>query len=134
MLVPPVIDITVRIAAANNHVRGSFESQLQLIRAQLELYQVQHNGDYPDLVNRGWLPMTHQTDISGKLGKDFGPYVMSAQVVNQFTQSAVVVDDRKLIGSHVGWYYNYEKGVFCAVVPWHVARRYGLNHWDVVAY
>ena len=44
--------------ASTQATESSVRSQLQTIRAQLELYKVQNNDVYPDLVANQWVDMT----------------------------------------------------------------------------
>ena len=70
---------------------SSLISQLQTIRSQLELYQVQHNGDYPTFA-QVWGNLTGTTDVAGNIvaGGDFGPYLQQAPM-NPFEGSTTVL-------------------------------------------
>ena len=112
---------------------------LMTIRSQLELYQVQHQGKYPDL-NGNWDQLTHGTDTHGRVYKTsgpdsnlFGPYLQDAPS-NTFSNSSHVVTDPKKIGPGVGWYYKPETGELKAVVSIEVARANKLSQNDYVAY
>ena len=52
--------------ASQSAKTSSLQSQLQTIRSQLELFQVQHNGKYPDLTT-SWAIMTSKSDV-GEIG------------------------------------------------------------------
>jgi len=57
-------------SASESAKASSLVSQLQTIRSQLEFYQIQHNGNYPDLADLNtdgamWDRMTTTTDSSG---------------------------------------------------------------------
>src|SRR5262249_3312377 len=57
-----------QFTSASESAKGSnLLSQLQTIRSQLELYQVQHNGSYPTLAQLGttWDVMVNKTDVTG---------------------------------------------------------------------
>ena len=72
--------------ASESAKASSLVSQLQTIRSQLELYQVQHNGNYPDIVTN-WNQMIQTTDVAGATtGTDYGPYLQQAPK-NAFTNS-----------------------------------------------
>ena len=65
-------------SASETAKASSLTSQLQTIRSQLELYQVQHNGDYPALTATSWAPLTGTTDVTGAAatsGTTYGPYL-----------------------------------------------------------
>jgi type II secretion system protein G len=46
--------------ASTQASESSLKSQLQTIRGQLELYKVQHNDVYPDLVNNQWADLVNE--------------------------------------------------------------------------
>ena len=110
---------------------SSLVSQLQTIRSQLELYQVQHNGNYPDLsaVPTGgttvWDLLTETTDVDGLLtGTDFGPYLQKPPA-NPFITStgganigvnAVTTGDAPAYTA-VGWAYSSATGEIKANIP-----------------
>lgn len=69
---------------ASETAKGSnLLSQLQTIRSQFELYQVQHGGNYPPVLTGGgsdWRELTEKTDLDHTLnaaGK-YGPYLQQA--------------------------------------------------------
>jgi len=106
--------------ASEDAKASSLFTQLQTIRSQLELYQVQHNGNYPTLAQL-WDNMTETTDVAGATsGTDFGPYLQQAPI-NPFTGFAVVVADDGS-SEHAqgdattdGWIYNATTGEIWAV-------------------
>jgi general secretion pathway protein G len=96
---------------------SSLMSNLQTVRAQLELYAVQHNDDNPPAAadDGSWPEMTGTTDIDGDTtGTDFGPYLQQIPP-NPFTNSRTVVawGAGAADGSH-GWEYNATTGEFRA--------------------
>jgi general secretion pathway protein G len=101
---------------------SSLVSQLQTIRSQLELYNVQHGGGYPDLADVDgngtmWDRMLQETDAAGAIavGNPFGPYLQKAPK-NPFTTSSSV----GVLGAAVatdGWAYDIATGEFRAVLP-----------------
>jgi general secretion pathway protein G len=111
---------------------SSLISQLQMIRSQLELYQVQHNGNYPTLktlqsgIPDEWTGLTMSTDVDGTSGSDFGPYLKKSPV-NPFTMGTNVAADNS-----VDWKYNEVNGTIVAVVDATVAAKSGLNTSDFV--
>jgi hypothetical protein len=103
---------------------ASLISDLQTIRSQLELYQVQH-GEYPNGIT-GWewiAQLTSQTDVRGRHGTDFGPY-LSSMPANPFNGSCEVLVDtdgtiapgtRRTRGWRAcGWHFNAITGRFSA--------------------
>ena len=86
---------------------SSMVTQLQTLRSQFELYQIQHNGDYPLLATLqtgapdDWTGMTTQTDINGAAGTDFGPYLQQAPV-NGFTNATNLAAEHAGLGVHRG--------------------------------
>jgi type II secretion system protein G len=105
---------------------SSVTSQLQSIRSQLELYQVQHNGGYPTLAQMSagaddWDVMTLATDGSGTTGAagaafPFGPYLKKAPV-NPFTASSLIAADPAAPAATDGWTYDEDTGILKAVIP-----------------
>ena len=82
-----------QFTSASETAKGSsLQSQLQTIRSQLELYQVQHNGDYPTLAQM-WDNLTLTSEVDGTTpgdasGNEFGPYLQQTPVnpLNQNTR------------------------------------------------
>ena len=83
--------------ASESAQASSLASQLQTVRSQIELYQVQHGGQYPDL-SSNWGDMTSETDDG------YGPYFQQAPR-NPLAPSGV---DRDSIGSgdDVAWVWD----------------------------
>jgi general secretion pathway protein G len=120
-------------ARANNML-----TQLQTVRSQLELYQVQHNGDYPDFAANGWTQLTQRTDLDGTVnagGGAFGPYLQT-EPINPFEDSSDVAGSPTVNGAaaaDTGW--AWQDGVLHAVMSAADAARMGLDtHGDVVTY
>lgn len=118
---------------------SSVVAVLMTIRSQLELYNVQHNGQYPDLA-RGWDQLVNGTDTAGRVFRSgetgrgvMGPY-LNSPAINPFTGSSKVVADPNTIGEGVGWLYVKKTGEFKAVVPKSVAEVCRFSSVDVVVY
>jgi general secretion pathway protein G len=99
---------------------NSLITQLQSIRSQLELYQVQHNGDYPTLaqLNADWGVMVSKTDATGAIGNDpdihrFGPYLQQPPR-NPFENGSITCAAAAAAG--VGWVYIEADGAIFAVM------------------
>ncbi|MEX0777595.1 MAG: prepilin-type N-terminal cleavage/methylation domain-containing protein [Phycisphaeraceae bacterium] len=96
---------------------SSLSSQLQTIRSQLELYQVQHKGGYPT-IDATWTKLTLFTDVDGNTNATktstfkFGPYLQQAPV-NPFEASATT---GAAAAAGVGWTYVQSTGVIKAVL------------------
>ncbi len=97
---------------------SSVTSQLQTIRSQLELFQVQHNGKYPDLsdATSPWGPLTAESSpdhVKGadSDGGDLGPYLQAAPV-NPFTGSTTIGT-----AATDGWDYDSATGAIKAIYP-----------------
>jgi len=117
----------------------SMISVLQTVRSQMELYQVQHKGEYPDL-SKGWAQLTAMTNTEGKILRSesearwsFGPY-LQAPPTNFYTESHRVITRFQDAGPDAGWYYEAKTGTIKAVVPRNIAREFGLHRSDVVVY
>ena len=105
-------------SASESAKASSLTSQLQTIRSQLELYQVQHNGQYPDL-STNWDQMTKKTDVGGTVdgaGK-YGPYLQQAPV-NPFEETSAVsqADPMPAGAADTGWVYDNVTGQAKAVI------------------
>ena len=119
-------------SASESAKASSLVSQLQTIRSQLELYQVQHNGDYPTLATLqtgdpdNWTGLSTQTDVDGAAGTDFGPYLQKAPV-NPFTGTSNVIASTGTAAATVGWLYNETTGEIKAAVASAKASEAGLD-------
>ena len=99
---------------------SSVISQLQTIRSQLELYQVQHNGSYPTMAQL-WGNFTAKSDAAGTIGVDpllfpYGPYMQQAPS-NPFTANATNTSLNAAAGVGVAWVYDEATGSIKACVP-----------------
>ena len=85
---------------------ASLASNLQMLRAQIELYKIQHNDNPPSGVGATFIAqMTGTTDVNGAAtGSDFGPYMRDIPV-EPFTNSAVVS-----ASGTSGWNYTVSTG------------------------
>src|SRR5262249_11575510 len=113
-------------SASETAKASSVVSQLQTIRSQLELYQINHNGAYPTLAQM-WGNLTTTTDITGPAGTTYGPYLQQAPV-NPFTEKSVVAADNSK-----DWMYTAASGTIKAVIPAAKITQMGLSSADAVA-
>ena len=97
-------------SASETAKASSLQSQLQTIRSQLELYQVQHNGNYPTTAQM-FGNLTGTTNVEGAAGNDFGPYLQKAPV-NPFVGSSSVAK-----AASGAWQYDESTGAIKAVLP-----------------
>jgi general secretion pathway protein G len=104
-------------SASEDAKSSSLYTQLQTIRSQLELYQTQHNGVYPNLATASWTPLTTKTDVLGAAGTKFGPYLQQAPT-NPFTAKSAVVAGTAFTGGAVatdGWVWDNTNKLIFAV-------------------
>ena len=120
--------------ASESAKSSSLTSQLQTIRSQLELYQVQHNGSYPTLaqLQASWGVMTSKTDATGTINASgaFGPYLQQPPknpVQNSSTVAAAAA-------AGVGWVYDASTGAIKVCVPAAKATAMGLASTDAATY
>jgi general secretion pathway protein G len=108
-----------RLEAKTSNTR----TNLQTVRSQLLLYQVQHNDQFPSGANFA-AQLTQFTDIAGKTSASpstafpFGPY-LQAVPANPFTgkNDIRVAEAGKSFSPPMacgGWFYNAETGEFRA--------------------
>jgi len=90
---------------------SALRTNLQTIRAQLELYKIQHNGSYPTLASFT-AQMTAGTDVTGAAGTDFGPYLLSIPP-NPFSGVNTVTNTTPPAAT-LGWFYDQATGEFRA--------------------
>ena len=90
---------------------SNLKSNLQSLRAQVELYRLQHIGAMPATGALLTTALTTTTDISGAAwvdaatsGKSFGPYMVTIPA-NPFTQLSVI-NETAVGGATGAWYYN----------------------------
>lgn len=104
-----------QFTSASESAKGSsLMSQLQTLRSQLELYQIQHNGEYPTT----WTQLTGRTNAAGDVGDadatstthPYGPYLQQPSR-NPFITAA---EGANLNG--VGWEYSPTTGQIRAYV------------------
>lgn len=112
LIVVAVVVVPQYTCACNGDAKGSnLTTNLQSIRAQLELYRLQHDGKYPTDITA---QLTEKTDIDGKLTRSgqFGPYMQ------RFPANPFVHDQDEAIKTsgapRDGWFYEAETGAFFA--------------------
>jgi general secretion pathway protein G len=123
-------------SASQSAKRSSLISQLQTIRSQLELGQIQHNGAYPDLVTDQWAPLTTETEPDAAYttgdgsGNEMGPYLQQPPV-NPFSTldnpAEVALNNTK------AWRYILATGAIHAVVPAAKMEELRISDADAIA-
>ncbi len=120
--------------ASESAKSSSLVSQLQTIRSQLELYQVQHNGSYPTLaqLQASWGVMSSKTDVDGTINASgaYGPYLQQPPknaVENSSTVAAAAA-------AGVGWVYDASTGGIKANLAAAKATALGVSSTDVSTY
>ncbi len=124
-----------QVSQASDSARSStLKSQLQTVRAQLQLYQTQHAGSFPTLaqLQADWGVMTTKTDISGNIvsGGTCGPYLLLPPK-NPVQESATVASAP---AAGVGWVYDETQGQLTACVRASKVVALGLLAADVSTY
>jgi len=95
---------------------ANLTTNLQSIRAQLELYRLHHNGKYPSNIVAG---LTKKTDDDGTVNAAgaYGPYMQ------EFPANPFVYDSAEAVKTSgrpgEGWSYDSKTGVFVANTPGH---------------
>jgi general secretion pathway protein G len=94
---------------------SSLRSDLQTMRSQIELYDIQHLDNLPGAGTATFVQaMTGQTDVAGAVGTGFGPYVLAIPT-NPINSLATVrveaVATTAGAGTH-GWTFNSVSGIF----------------------
>jgi len=127
-------------SASETAKASSLVSQLQTLRSQLELYQVQHNGSYPSTTSATfWDQLTGETNISGSTSPastdiTYGPYLQK-EINNPFEDSSdIQVSSTSPLPATAtagaGWLYNGTTGEIKAIVSATKASEVGLDSAD----
>lgn len=116
---------------------SSLVTQLQSLRSQLELYQLEHNGDYPAQATF-WTQITEETELDGtapEAGDNvYGPYLQKI-IENPFEDSSTIVGDTTGdvdtgAAADVGFIYNENTGEIKAVLSAAKATDVNLDTAD----
>ena len=100
--------------ASKDAKRAALSSQLNQVRAQIQLYTIEH-GDQrpPNLAGNNWTDLINPSVYNGT---NRGPYLPNIPVntLNGFTNIAVVVVDPSwgdaVVGANIGFVYNSANG------------------------
>jgi len=128
IVIPKFADSSISAKTSN------LQSQLQTIRGQLELFQSQHSGQYPDL-SASWDILTKQssgteTGPGSPSGSTFGPYLPSPPV-NPVNSSSIVATTPS---ANVGWVYFSTNGALKACAPASLQGALNLTTNDAAYY
>ena len=89
-------------------------SQLQTLRSQIQLFKLQHDDAYPDLVSNQWTQLMSTTNVAGTVDSSaagiFGPYLQTTpgNPLNNLNTVAATA------GAGVGWVYTLSAGMIQA--------------------
>src|SRR5690606_30003457 len=113
--------------ASESAKSSSLNAQMQTIRSQLELYQLNHNGGYPDLTaEEGWQPLTdrHSLNADGTLdytGSGLGPYLQQPPrnpfVGGPASTAIADISEGDSFDANAGWGYDPTTGTIKAMIP-----------------
>jgi len=105
--------------SVNDSKVSAMQTNLQSLRNQIQLYSVQHNGNYPTLTNASIPQLLGNTDINGNLGAagtsfPYGPYVQGQIPTNPVdgnnTVTATAVFPPTAATGAGGWLYDVATG------------------------
>lgn len=101
--------------ASTDAKASSLQTNLQIVRGQIELYKLQHDGDYPALTTfSNQLTLASKLDGTtaalGTAGYDYGPY-LQAIPMNPYTNTNTVGEGA---AGTSAWYYDEDTGEFRA--------------------
>ena len=128
--------------ASEKAQESSAVSQLQTLRSQLELYQVEHTGDYPADDGAGafvssadfWADLTDATEADGTTPEagdtEFGPYLLK-EMTNPFEASTTVATAAV---AGVGWVYDVTDGSITLCLSAAQAASLNIDSDDYTTY
>jgi general secretion pathway protein G len=100
--------------ASKDAKRAALSSQLNQIRAQIQLYIIEHGDNRPpNFTGSNWTDLTTQTIYNGT---NRGPYLPNIPIntLNGFTNIVVVLTDPAwgdpVVGANIGYVYNSNNG------------------------
>ena len=107
--------------ASTDAKTSSLVSNLQTVRAQIQMYKIQHNGDLPGAGTASVSDaMTKYTDIDGALAATqapaagvYGPYLQSIPK-NSFNDKTTIDESGTVGDNNAGWELNTTTGAFQA--------------------
>jgi len=122
-------------SSTKDAMQSALDSNLHVMRSQIQVYKAQHFGEHPTIRNNDLPQLTSATNAYGEIGApgpDYpcGPYVAEALPENPFDKrnkvTAVAVPGQRPtgpVGSLGGWQYDVSNG---AVWPNHPGYYRGV--------
>ena len=106
-----------QFTASHNEAReSSLLFNTHTLQTQIELYKMQHIGNYPTITALSLPQLTSATNASGTIGTGvtfpYGPYIVSDFPTNPFNNSSNVVGGTgaSVMEGGAGWQYNASTG------------------------
>ncbi len=101
-------------ASTSDAKQSALDFNTHSLRAQIELYKIDHNGLLPTLdeTNKTLPELLKQTNAAGADGTDFGPYLVGEFPANPFSNNDVVAGTgAACVGAGAaGWQYDVDTG------------------------
>jgi general secretion pathway protein G len=100
--------------------RSALDQDLAILNKAVELYQVEHGGQYPGKLGAqtSWdtfvKQMTTRTDKTGAAGTRYGPYLKTGIPKNPYTGTSTGTLGKAVVGSDVAWRYDAVNGIVTA--------------------
>lgn len=102
-------------SAATDAKLSALQSNLQIVRGQLQLYKIQHNDTWPAQATFG-TQMTSNSDATGATGTGasyiYGPYLQQVPA-NPYNNMSTIGATSAAVGT-TGWIYDATTGSFKA--------------------
>jgi general secretion pathway protein G len=103
------------VGASDDARLSALETDLMMVRSQLEMYRLHHNGQYPTSAANFVAQMTQYTDVNHNTSATktathvYGPYLQDMPA-NPFTNTNDVTSGSA--GATKAWYYDASTGAF----------------------
>jgi hypothetical protein len=111
LLLMLTIIISPRFTKADEtSIREGLSQQLTQLQQQIDLYALEHNGDYPELGRpslNGWGELISMGYISGP---PLNLHVKKSHVQSIKTSPELITADHHINQTDIGWFYNPETG------------------------
>jgi hypothetical protein len=123
ILEPVTRQFHVEQVARSNAIANMLRSELQTVRAQIELYALQHNDNRPDFRKQGWSQLTKATRGDGTTaeGAEYGPYLRTVPTNPLVNRSRILISrstpkkDFHYAGGDCGFVFDESTGRFWAL-------------------
>ena len=103
-------------ASHNTAKENSLLFNTHTLRTQIELYKMQHTGNYPAITASDLPQLTSSTNASGTIGTGatfpYGPYLIGDFPMNPFNNSNTIVagTGAAVVAGGDGWQYDVSTG------------------------